>query len=304
MILEHITCDLCGCEDYTERYRKPDNWLWLNLFEYPVVECSNCGLVYVNPRPIFEEISKFYPTDYHHNRDDDNHRKRYELQFSYIAQLHGKHILDIGCARGDWLNYLKKKWPDVDLHGVDAFSQGVTGNDINFHKCQLPEATLPNDYFDLITAWAVFEHLHTPSKYFKEVSSILRDGGKFVFLITNSESLYGRHAYKEDVPRHLYHFSNKTLEKYAIKYNLKLEHVFYDDRLWDGRGQGTFRFLLGRFAGVSWLNFRFNQYSFIQKSALKLGNLLDLLIFSKNWEAKIGRSGIMVVIVKKQNNDQ
>jgi uncharacterized Zn finger protein len=54
MKLEHVDCDLCGSADYKIRYRKSDNWLWLNYFEYPVVECPGCGLVYVNPRPPFE----------------------------------------------------------------------------------------------------------------------------------------------------------------------------------------------------------------------------------------------------------
>jgi SAM-dependent methyltransferase len=177
MKLEHVSCDLCGSNDYLERYRKPDDWLWLNQFEYPVVQCEKCGLVYVNPRPTFEDMALFYPTDYHENRDDETHRTRYQLQFSYIQKFGGKRILDIGCARGDWLNFIKERWADTELHGVDAFSKDVKGMDINFHRCQLPEADLPVDYFDLVTSWAVFEHLHTPGKYFEVVAKVLRKGG-------------------------------------------------------------------------------------------------------------------------------
>jgi hypothetical protein len=36
------------------------------------------------------------------------------------------------------------------------------------------------------------------------------------------ESCYGKHAYREDVPRHLYHFSKETLRLYAEKFGLKL----------------------------------------------------------------------------------
>jgi SAM-dependent methyltransferase len=244
-------------------------------------------------------MPRFYPTGYHENRDDENHRKRYELQFSYINKFCGKRILDIGCARGDWLNYIKEKWVDSDLHGVDAFSNGVKGGKINFHKCQLPDAELPIDYFDLITSWAVFEHLHTPARYFEVVSRVLCDGGKFVFLVTNSESCYGKHAYREDVPRHLYHFSKETLRLYAEKFGLKLEKVFFDDRFWDGRGWGTFRFKLGRLVGVKWQNIRLAKFNFIQRIVLKFGSLLDRLIFSTHWESRLGRSGIMIAIIGK-----
>lgn len=299
MKLEHIACDLCGCEKYSERYRKPDDWLWLNQFEYPIVECLNCGLVYVNPRPAFEDSGQFYPTDYHHNRNDDAHLKRYELQFSYIKGWQAQKVLDIGCARGDWLNFIQSKWLDVELHGVDAFSSGVDNKQISFQKCQLPDAVLAHDYFDLITSWAVFEHLHTPLKYFEVVSKILRKGGRFIFLVTNSESCYGKYAYKEDIPRHLYHFNEKNLGLYADKSGLKLEKIYYDDSLWDGRGWGTFRFRLGHMTGVTWQNLYFKKVTVIQHVAMKLGNFIDKLVFSTHWEAKLGRSGIMVVVMGK-----
>lgn len=299
MKLEHVDCDLCGSKEYIVRYRKPDTWLWLNQFEYPVVECVSCGLVYVNPRPTFESMAEFYPTDYHDNRNDEHHRKRYELQFSYINEFSGKRILDIGCARGDWLNFIREKWIDSNLHGVDAFSSGVSGANIDFHKCLLPDAKLPVDYFDLITSWAVFEHLHTPAKYFEMVSKVLQKGGKFVFLVPNSESCYGRHAYQEDIPRHLYHFSEKTLRLYAESFGLKLENVYYDDRFWDGRGWGTFRLGFGHLVGVTWQSLYFRKLNLIQKIAMKLGGALDRLVFSTHWEAKMRRSGIMVAVMGK-----
>lgn len=299
MNLEHVACDLCGCDDYVERYRKPDNWLWVNQFRYPAVECTNCGLVYVNPRPTFKEMAGFYPEGYHDFRDDEHHRRRYELQFSYISHFEAKRVLDIGCAKGDWLNFIGGKWPGSELHGVDAFSNEVNNKEINFYRCLLPDANLPEEYFDLITSWAVFEHLHTPGAYFEVVSKVLRKGGKFVFLVTNSESCYGKYAFQEDMPRHLYHFSKKSLQQYAGKYGLSLDRVIFDDQLWDGRGWGTFRWFFARMAGVTWRNTYLKKYNVMQRFALKLGGLFDRIVFSAHWEAKLGRSGIMVVIFGK-----
>lgn len=299
MKLEYVNCDLCGGTDYIERYRKPDDWLWLNQYEYPVVECTECGLVYVNPRPAFEEMAQFYPDGYHENRDDEGHRKRYELQFSYIDEYDAQRILDIGCAKGDWLNFIKQRWTSAELYGVDAFSNEVKGNNIKFYRCQLPDADLPRDYFNLITSWAVFEHLHAPGQYFEAVSRLLCSGGKFVLLVTNSESIYGKYAYREDIPRHLYHFSEKTLKSYAEKYGLRLEKLFYDDRFWDGRGWGAFRFFFGKLFGIKWRNIRLNRYGVLQRVALRFGGALDRFVFSTHWEAKLGRSGIMVAVIGK-----
>ncbi len=111
IVFEHVNCDLCGCGEYTVRYRKPDNWSWLNQFEFPVVECIRCGLVYVNPRPTPESMAYYYPAGYHDNRDTEAFQKRYALQLEFLPALTGEKVLDIGCARGEWLHFLKKNTP-------------------------------------------------------------------------------------------------------------------------------------------------------------------------------------------------
>ena len=299
MIFEHTNCDLCGSFRYIIRYRKPDNWLWLNQFEYPVVECDSCGLVYVNPRPIFEEMGKFYPAGYHDGRDDPRHQARYQNQYDYVKNIDANKILDIGCARGDWLKFIKSKNPACELHGVDAFSAKVSDDSITFHNSALTDAKLCNDYFDLITAWALLEHVHTPSDYFSVVSKVLKPGGKFVFLVTNSESLYGRYAYKEDVPRHLYHFSERSLNGYAKKHGLTLDRIDYDGRFWDGTGRGVIRHLFRRFLCISWYEIHSGNVSIISRLLLKGASLLDKLVFFTDWERKLKRSGIVVVTMTK-----
>lgn len=297
--LEHVSCDLCGSDDYIVRYRKPDNWLWSTSFEYPVVQCSNCGLVFVNPRPTFSEMRAFYPAGYHDTRDDELHWIRYEAQYEYVQSFRSKRILDIGCARGDWLRFLAGKWNDSEFHGIDAFSDGVNFESMTFNNCQLVNAKLPSSYFDLITSWAVFEHLHSPSEHFEAASNALHPGGRLVILVTNSESVYGRYAYKEDIPRHLHHFSEKTLTRYAHKHGLVIEAISFDDRFWDGTGKGAFRHMLRRLVGVSWKDVRDGKLAFPQRVALKLGDILDRLVFFSDWERRLKRSGIMVATLRK-----
>ena len=299
MLLEHVNCDLCGSNDYVVRYRKPDNWLWLNNFEYPVVECLNCGLVYVNPRPVFEEMGKFYPEGYHDGRNDELHLQRYVDQFDYISKFKVAAVLDIGCARGDWLNYINDQWPTVELHGVDAFSDGVKGGNIVFYKTQLHEAALPKAHFDLITSWAVIEHVHTPDAYFNAVNKLLKPGGKFVFLVTNSESIYGKYAYKEDIPRHLYHFNAKSLGGYAKKHGLQLDDISFDERFWDGSGKGAFRFAMAKILGITWYDMKKNNFTVLEKILLRLAWGLDRFAFCCNWESRVGKSGIIVVTMSK-----
>ncbi len=294
IILEHICCDYCDCEKYITRYRKPDNWLNINQYEYPVVECVNCGLVYLNPRPTQDSMSRFYPSDYHEDRNTDSFQLRYKLQTEYLPKLDNEVILDIGCARGDFLNYLKKTYPNIKTVGVDFFSKKVDYNFIQFYQKNLPDAKFPKESFDLITAWAVFEHLHEPGLYFKEVNRILKSEGKFIFLVTNSESFYGKYAYVEDIPRHTYHFSEDSLDNYARKFGFVSSKYFYETRFWDSTGYGTFYYKLMELFGSSWEKRFLKKDNVLQRFAGVIGRKLDSIVFRKQWEAKKRKSGILI----------
>jgi SAM-dependent methyltransferase len=297
--LEHVACDLCGIDKYVERYRKPDTWLYLNQFQYPVVECINCGLVYVNPRPTADDTGRYYPPWYHNGRNDEKHIERYALQYTYIKTYRFNTLLDIGCAKGDWLEYINKKSPGSELHGVDAFSDSVNHDALRFQKAFLYDAILESNYFDLVTAWAVLEHVHTPSAYFEVVSRVLKKDGKFIFLVTNSESFYGKYAYVEDIPRHLYHFSKKSLIQYAQKYALNVVDIFYDDRFWDGRGMGTFQYGISKLFGVNWNQISLKRLNYFQELAMLVGSIIDRIVFYYHWEARLQRSGIIVAVMEK-----
>ncbi len=294
VILEHISCDFCGCEKYRTRYRKPDNWLYVNQYEYPVVECVDCGLVYVNPRPVQDSMGQFYPPDYHEDRNTESFRARYKIESEYLPRLENELVLDIGCASGDFLAFLKKTYSGIKTVGVDYFSKKVDYDFIQFHQKNLPDANLPGSAFDLVTAWAVFEHLHDPSSYFREVNRILKSGGRFVFLVTNSESFYGRYAYVEDVPRHTFHFSEKSLNNYAEKFGFTGVKYFYEARLWDPTGNGTFYYKLMEFFGSTWEKRYLRQDNRLQHLAGRIGRKIDSLVFRKPWEAKKRRSGIII----------
>ncbi len=294
ILLEHIDCDFCGCKKYKTRYRKPDNWLWHTQYEFPVVECINCGLVYLNPRPTQESMANFYPKDYHEDRNTESFKLRYQRQMEYLPKLDSQVILDIGCARGDYLAFLKACSPNIEVVGVDYFSEQVNYDYIEFHKNTLPGSNLENERFDIITAWAVFEHLHEPSIYFKEVFKLLKKSGKFIFLVTNSESLYGTHAYAEDIPRHTYHFSEKSLNNYAEKFGFTKIKYFYETKFWDASGRGTFHYKLMELFGSTWEKRFLGNTSSIQKIAGKIGGKLDNLIFKTNWEAQKRKSGILI----------
>ena len=77
--------------------------------------------------------------------------------------------------------------------------------------------------FDAITLWHVLEHVHTLNDTLRQLIRLLRPGGTLLIAVPNVESFDAQHygpdwaAY--DVPRHLYHFSPRTMKLLLKKHN-------------------------------------------------------------------------------------
>jgi|TARA_Y100000310_G_scaffold344180_1_gene455570 SAM-dependent methyltransferase len=245
-------------------------------------------------------MKSFYPDGYHHGRDTIEHTRRYKIQSDMLPSLGDTKVLDVGCANGDFLNYLLQEGNDFEAHGLDAHAQGTVNEKIVFEKGTLPNGVYAADSFDVVMAWAVFEHLHSPMQYFAEASRILKSRGLLIILVTNSNSIYGRFAYAEDVPRHTYHFSRKTLIAYGERNELEMVDLDHRDDIFDGRGMGCFNFLLGRAVGLTWKKIMSNEISTVQQAFRRIGSLIDRMIFSWHWESKMGISGIMIATYRKK----
>lgn len=60
---EHTHCALCGRDDARLRLTSQD-WLHGGSETFTLVECRECGLVYLNPRPTAAALPHYYPDDY------------------------------------------------------------------------------------------------------------------------------------------------------------------------------------------------------------------------------------------------
>jgi SAM-dependent methyltransferase len=56
--MEKIKCNHCGSLKYKQFQKSSDVF---TKEEFDLVKCSNCGLVYLNPRPALGQIGKYYP---------------------------------------------------------------------------------------------------------------------------------------------------------------------------------------------------------------------------------------------------
>lgn len=190
----------------------------------------------------------YYPDRYFAHRISAY--SRYERMMDYVGPAAGS-LLDVGTATGGFLSAaIAAGW---DAHGIepsaDATARAIAdGLDVVHGRfpedCRFDDAT-----FDLITAWAVFEHLSDPAAAFAACYRLLRPGGRLLLQVPNLRSIQSRWARQEDIPRHLFFFTERTLGGYARRSGLMLDHVIHTTDLFGGSGRGVLRLLLLRLLG-------------------------------------------------------
>ncbi len=262
--LEEICCPICKSQDYKilQKAAYPDS---LSSEEYlevyksssdtklmdQLVECSGCGLVYLNPRVKSDIIlqsyseaidSRFITQNKSRIRTFKKVFKRW-LKKEKILPSSNYKVLDIGCAGGAF----PKAVNDLGFQvvGVEPsrflcdFGRKEYGLDIR--SGTLHEQQFKDNEFDIVSMWDVIEHLDQPESVLKEIFRILRSGGWLIINYPEYNS-WPRKILGMNWPFflnvHLYYFNPKTIcqllekQKYHTKriepyfQTLELGYVF------------------------------------------------------------------------------
>jgi SAM-dependent methyltransferase len=235
--LETVACNLCGSQRWRQVYRMPDTKYAKGEW-FDVVACLDCGLGFVNPRPVASAMGRFYPGAFFADFEQKtaHHLRRYAREAAFLddvtASVEGKRrLLDIGCANGDFPRYMRARGWDVE--GVEIADAARAIEDFPVYRQPFPALASTAGPYDAVTAWAVLEHVHDPMAYFRKAAAVLRPGGRFVFLVTNFESPTSRHLFREDVPRHLYFFTRSCVRAYLEKNGLILDRWVCDGSIFE-----------------------------------------------------------------------
>ncbi len=240
--LEIVTCDCCGHRKSSAVYRRPDG--------LDVVRCLNCGLHFLNPRPVAAAIGRLYDSAYYTsgNRSIGYAYDYASESFRPIAAevasnrlqvltglmpLEGKRVLEIGCATGEFCAAARKAGATplgIDLSGeiVDVATRRYPS--IAFRKDTAESIAGTGQRFDVVTAYEVIEHVPAPASWLRASSALLEPGGRLVIStpnVTRAEAVgpdnwTGFNTSLE----HLYFFSLDSLMSMMARFGLAVEAVY------------------------------------------------------------------------------
>ncbi|HEV2176385.1 MAG TPA: class I SAM-dependent methyltransferase [Terriglobia bacterium] len=291
--METVACNLCGSTRSTPVYTMPDR-RYPSDERFTVVECDECGLGFVNPRPAFSEMQRYYPSQYYEEEFENNpihHRRRYAREARYLHDLEKKdgclRLLDVGCANGSFPRFMSRRGWDVEGVEVSASTRSI--RDFQLYSQPFPEIPVDDPTYDAVTAWAVLEHVHDPMGYLQKAYRVVKPEGLFVFLVTNFESLASRHLFSEDVPRHLYFFTESTVRKYLEATGFRLERMHYGRDVYGMPPANWLPYFLQR--RLRRRNFAYEDLlpsrpEFLRRNGLRPG-LLSTLKFTACYPAKV-----------------
>ncbi len=252
--MECITCPLCESDDADVLFERRDLTYGITDVAFMVVRCRRCALVYVNPRPTEIEIHKYYPEEFYDPVVDADQLLRdkqelLSLKYSYVKDITPGRLLEIGCAKGEFMMFMKQHGWNVS--GVDFSNKppNVFGLDIRYGSIE--SADFDDNSFDLVALWAVLEHVYSPKRMLREVCRLLKPGGALVLLVTNFNSLPARLMRQDDVPRHTTLFTSATISRLLKATGFTVNYVRCDHRLYGGTNRGLMNFLFKLAAGES-----------------------------------------------------
>ncbi len=198
------------------------------------------NMLVTSPKPDLNVLGTYYESEDYISHTDSK-RSLFERAYHFVkgialkqkvkrieqAQPQKGKLLDIGAGTGDFLLTAKN-------HGWD-----VLGSEPNEEARALAKEkgisllenleTLPADSFDVITMWHVLEHVYDLNEQISELKRLLKPGGSLFVAVPNYES-YDATYYKEfwaayDVPRHLWHFSKRSIQKLFEVQNMKVVKI-------------------------------------------------------------------------------
>ncbi len=237
-LIEISNCPICSGDNISLHIRTRD--FFFSQEEFSISCCSDCNFKFTNPVP--SDLAMYYDTKEYlsHNTDDNgfmgklystlrniNIKRKYRLVSNYCKK---GNILDIGCGTGELLNYFNRNsW---SVKGIEPNMSAREFANSNYNLNIFEEKELDkfsSQTFDVISMWHVLEHVQDLHNRLKQLSRLLKNDGTILIALPNLSSpdsiKYKEYWSALDVPRHLWHFTQKTFELLISMHNMKLIHA-------------------------------------------------------------------------------
>jgi SAM-dependent methyltransferase len=244
-----MRCPGCGRADGERRHEVGDRLFRTTPHRFWVSGCRACGLEFLDPTPAAAEIASFYPPGYWTAapaadapgrlwmacaeayrrlalRDHVRFTRRAIREQQAAGSWRG--LLDVGCGDGSFLAALGVR-PAIGLDLSRAAAAGVHARGWNAACGTLERAPFAEETFSVVTMFHYLEHVLPASASLDAVRRLLAPGGRLIVQVPNRDCwqrrLLGSHWAGYEPPRHLVHYSTRTLRATLQAHGFEVERV-------------------------------------------------------------------------------
>ncbi len=241
-LITYTHCPFCHSPSVFAALSAKDYTVSNEVFE--IWHCDDCTGRFTQKIPVVSAIGAYYQSaDYVSHSDTAKGlvNRLYHMVRSHtlqgkkqlVQQVTGKQtgqMLDVGAGTGAFTHTMQTAgWEVTALEPDETARQNAKnkyGLDLDSSEKLF---SLPAAQFDAITMWHVLEHVHDLHGYLSQLHTLLKPGGRLLIAVPNYTSydaaVYKTHWAAYDVPRHLYHFSPKSMELLGNAKGFSLEEM-------------------------------------------------------------------------------
>lgn len=223
-----MTCHICE-STYSDMFK----WIKCESFDdshlykdIDIEKCRNCGHLYnqLNTKQL-QGLMKYYQEEYAptnlSSKDKTGDRpgsnneatiKRYEQLYNFISPYitSESRILDVGCAMGGFINFLKDMG-HKNVYGIDMIKAYVDEADNeNIKQGDVYVIPFEDNSFDIVILDQVLEHLINPKLAMDDIKRVLDKGGLCYIAVPDADRYNDDYFYL--MREHIQHFKDVNLK--------------------------------------------------------------------------------------------
>lgn len=157
------------------------------------------------------------------------------LAYHHAAGIVGGDVLEIGTGMGYGIEVIApsaEKYTTIDKS--QAYDTTLPTN-VTFQQMEVPPIGFADESFDYVISFQVIEHIKRDKEFIKEVSRILRKGGKFIVSTPNAPMSLTRNPwhireYTESELKTLLTSDFSIVETYGVNGNEKVMQYYEQNR--------------------------------------------------------------------------
>jgi len=239
--LEYVECNLCGSRKTRTLVAFDESWR--------VARCAQCGLAFVNPRPVLADLIAGYKRWGVSENEPENIARWLASTMPALHQEAGRivdsfgtkgHLLDVGSSGGFFVKAMKDAgWDAVGVEPSETLANYAAEQfGVDTILGTIEDADLPEDAFDVVTMWYVLEHVMDPRRVVDRVISLLKPGGALIARVPNLAFATPFRFLRKlgfdcsdlgvfSTPWHLYFFDQSTMRRLLENAGFHVVHLYH-----------------------------------------------------------------------------